>query len=59
MTAARILKVEQKPLYRRMAKILKTLRKGLEHQGVRREDVKEILGPLEADFHAKPKKNRG
>jgi RNA polymerase sigma factor for flagellar operon FliA len=56
---ARILKVEQKPLYRRMAKILKALRKALECQGVRREDIEEILGPLEADFQAKARKNSG
>jgi RNA polymerase sigma factor (sigma-70 family) len=56
---ARIQKVEQKPLYRRMDKILKTLRKALERQGVRREDIKEILGPLESDFYARPKKNHG
>lgn len=43
---ARIQKVEQKPLYRRIAKVLKALQKALERQGVRREDVQEILGSL-------------
>lgn len=54
---ARIQKVQQKPLYRRWDKILKALEKALERQGVRREDIKEILGPLKADSHAKPKKS--
>lgn len=56
---ARIHKVEQKPLYRRMEKILKTLRKALERQGVRREDIRALLGPLEDDLNARPKKNNG
>jgi len=56
---ARIRKVEQKPLYRRMDKILKALRKALERQGVRREEIKELLGPLEDDLHAHPKKKNG
>lgn len=43
---ARILKVEQKPLYRRIAKVLKALQRAMECQGVRREDVQEILGSL-------------
>lgn len=50
---ARIRGVEQKPLYRRIEKILKTLRKALERQGVRRQDVEEVLGSLgvpELDF---------
>jgi RNA polymerase sigma factor (sigma-70 family) len=54
---ARIYKVEQKPLYRRMDKILKTLKKALERQGVRREDVKGLLGPMENNLSARPKKN--
>jgi len=56
---ARIHKEEQKPLYRRMDKILKTLRKALERQGVRREYIKELLGPLEDDLNARSKKNSG
>ncbi len=56
---ARIRKVEQKPLYRRMEKILKTLRKALERQGVRGEYVKALLDPLEDDLNARPKKNNG
>ncbi|HEX9943267.1 MAG TPA: sigma-70 family RNA polymerase sigma factor [Thermoanaerobaculia bacterium] len=43
---ARHLGVEQKPLYRRLDKIYKKLRKELERQGVRRQDVEEILGRL-------------
>ncbi len=54
---ARIRKVDQKPLYRRWNKILKALEKALERQGVRREDIKKILGFLKADSHAKPKKS--
>lgn len=53
---ARARKLEQKPLYRRLEKIHKTLRKALEREGVRREDVKEILGSLESDSYAQPKK---
>jgi RNA polymerase sigma factor (sigma-70 family) len=56
---ARIYKVEQKPLYRRMNKILDALRKALERQGVRREDIKELLGTLEDDLNARPKRNSG
>lgn len=58
---ARIRNVEQKPLYRRMDKILKSLRKALERQGVRREDIKALLDPLEDDLNAnaRPKKNNG
>jgi RNA polymerase sigma factor (sigma-70 family) len=56
---ARSQKLEQKPLYRRMQKILKTLRKALERQGVRREDIKKHLGPLEAAYHAYFKKSNG
>ena len=53
---ARILKVEQKPLYRRIAKVLKALQGALERQGVRREDVQEILGSLKGCRDANPKK---
>jgi RNA polymerase sigma factor (sigma-70 family) len=56
---ARIRKVEQKPLYRRMEKILKILRKALESQGVRREVIKALLDPLDDDLYARPKKNNG
>jgi hypothetical protein len=56
---ARIRQVDQKPLYRRMDKILDTLRKALERQGVRREGIKALLGPLEDDLNARPKKNSG
>jgi RNA polymerase sigma factor (sigma-70 family) len=53
---ARIDKVEQKPLYRRLEKIYKALEKALEREGVRREDVKEILACLRPDLYAQPKK---
>jgi RNA polymerase sigma factor (sigma-70 family) len=46
---ARIWKREQKPLYRRLEKIYRELRKALERQGVRRQEVDEVLGSLEPD----------
>lgn len=52
---ARIQKVEQKPLYRRIDKIHKALEKALERHGVRREDVKRILGSLKKDRDEKKK----
>lgn len=41
---ARNLHLEQKPLYRRLEKILKALREDLEGRGVRPEEIEEILG---------------
>jgi RNA polymerase sigma factor (sigma-70 family) len=35
--------IEQKPLYRRLDKIYKTLREALEREGVRRSDIDDIL----------------
>lgn len=46
---ARLQKLEQKPLYRRIDKIHKALQKALERHGVRREDVQAILGSLKKD----------
>jgi DNA-directed RNA polymerase specialized sigma24 family protein len=40
---ARILCMEQKPLYRRLEKILKQLRRDLEREGVRWEQVADLL----------------
>jgi RNA polymerase sigma factor (sigma-70 family) len=54
---ARLQKLEQKPLYRRLDKIHDTLKKALERQGIRREDVKAILGCLKTDLYASPKKS--
>ncbi|HEX3530986.1 MAG TPA: sigma-70 family RNA polymerase sigma factor, partial [Thermoanaerobaculia bacterium] len=54
MTVAQIakaLRLEQKPLYRRIEKILKTLRSQLEKEGVRKEEIAEILSAPERDFH--------
>jgi DNA-directed RNA polymerase specialized sigma24 family protein len=56
---ARFRKVDQKPLYRRMEKILKALREALRSQGVRRENIKELLGPLEDDLKESPRRNHG
>lgn len=53
---ARTRKLEQKPLYRRLDKIYKTVRKGLERHGVRREDIKRLFGSLEDDLYARPKR---
>jgi DNA-directed RNA polymerase specialized sigma24 family protein len=44
---ARLRKVEQKPLYRRLANIYAVLKKCLGRHGVRRQDVKEVLGSLD------------
>jgi RNA polymerase sigma factor (sigma-70 family) len=54
---ARIRKVEQKPLYRRIDKLLKELRKALEREGVRREDIEELLRSLGHGNVARPKKS--
>lgn len=50
---ARIRGVEQKPLYRRLEKIFKALRKSLERMGVRRQDIEgrlRSLGVPDLDF---------
>jgi RNA polymerase sigma factor (sigma-70 family) len=47
---ARIRKTDQKPLYRRLEKIYKQLRKELERNGVRRGDIDDILESLEPDY---------
>jgi RNA polymerase sigma factor (sigma-70 family) len=47
---AKALHLEQKPLYRRLEKIFKTLREKLETEGIRREDVTEIFSFLGRDF---------
>ena len=44
---SRLLKVEQKPLYRRIKKILAELRKAMEREGIRKKDIDDILGKLE------------
>jgi RNA polymerase sigma factor (sigma-70 family) len=56
---ARIRNVDQKPLYRRMEKILGALRDALKHQGVHREDIKELLGPLKDNLKAGPQRSHG
>ena len=47
---AKALDLEQKPLYRRIEKIWKTLRAELEKKGVRPEEVAEILSTPEREF---------
>jgi hypothetical protein len=43
---ARTFNVEQKPLYRRLEKILNALRQALERRGVRKEEISGLLdGP--------------
>ena len=44
---ARIRRMEQKPLYRRLDKIYKELRKDLARHGVRKKDIEAILGKLQ------------
>ncbi|HEX4964554.1 MAG TPA: hypothetical protein VF173_27305 [Thermoanaerobaculia bacterium] len=53
---ARAWKVAQKPLYPRLEKAHNALAKALEREGVRKEDVKEILGCLRPNRFARPKK---
>ena len=53
---ARAQGLEQKPLYRRVERICKELRKALEREGVHREGVQKILGRLQTDGLARPEK---
>jgi RNA polymerase sigma factor (sigma-70 family) len=43
-TVARVLQLEQKPLYRRREQILNVLRRALNEQGVSADDVRDVLG---------------
>jgi RNA polymerase sigma factor (sigma-70 family) len=47
---ARLRGMDQKALYRRLTRIYQDLRKALERQGVRKQDVEEIVGKLETDL---------
>jgi RNA polymerase sigma factor for flagellar operon FliA len=47
---ARMWRTDQKPLYRRLSKIYAKLRKELERQGVRRQDVEDLFRRLPAGF---------
>jgi len=47
---ARVQRVEQKPLYRRLEKIYKVLQRCLGKHGVRRQDIEEVLGSLNPNF---------
>jgi RNA polymerase sigma factor (sigma-70 family) len=47
---ARVQKVDQKPLYRRLERIYRKLEKELARRGVRRQDIKNILRRLRPDF---------
>lgn len=49
---ARALRLEEKPLYKRIERLLERLRKGLEARGVRATDVSEVLGAAEWDPRA-------
>jgi RNA polymerase sigma factor (sigma-70 family) len=44
---ARLRRLEQKPLYRRLDKVYKELRKDLARHGVRKQDIEAILGKLQ------------
>jgi RNA polymerase sigma factor (sigma-70 family) len=46
---ARTLKLEQKPLYRRLERIYKTLRQDLESHGIRPDEIGGLLGGAEDD----------
>ena len=46
---ARLLGMEQKPLYKRLEKIYEKLRKELERHGIRRGDIQDLLGGLQPD----------
>jgi RNA polymerase sigma factor for flagellar operon FliA len=41
---ARLLRLEQKPLYRRVERLVRTLRASLEAEGVSAAEVRELLG---------------
>jgi RNA polymerase sigma factor for flagellar operon FliA len=43
----RALRLEQKPLYRRVERALKTLRTALENAGISREDIADLLSHIE------------
>jgi RNA polymerase sigma factor (sigma-70 family) len=45
---ARLRGVDQKPLYRRLARAFAELKKALAHQGVRRKDIEDLLGGLKS-----------
>jgi hypothetical protein len=45
---ARILGMEQKPLYRRLTKVFAELKKALSRQGIRRKDIEDLLGGLKS-----------
>jgi RNA polymerase sigma factor (sigma-70 family) len=47
---ARMRGMDQKGLYRRLDKIYAKLRKALETQGIRRQDIKDLLGDLQPGF---------
>lgn len=47
---SRIRGIEQKPLYRRLEKIYKELRKAMEREGIRRQDVKEVLDSMNPEI---------
>ena len=47
---ARILQMDQKSLYRRLDKLYERLRKELEKQGVRRQDIEDLLRRLQPGF---------
>lgn len=49
---ARLLRVEAKPLYRRLEQIMRVLRQAMEAQGIRPEDVEAITGSATADLDA-------
>jgi RNA polymerase sigma factor (sigma-70 family) len=49
---ARILKMAQKPLYRRKEEVIEVLRRALQAHGISRQDVVEIAGSAETEVEA-------
>lgn len=51
---AKALHLDQKPLYRRIDKIFKKVRQTLEEQGIKAEDIRDILGFGEEEIEGEP-----
>ncbi|MEM6453655.1 MAG: sigma-70 family RNA polymerase sigma factor [Acidobacteriota bacterium] len=49
---SRLLRVEQRPLYRRRDRCLRALRTRLEHEGLTWDDIREILGWREGEWES-------
>ncbi len=56
---ARVLQMDQKPLYKKLKRLLKKLRQRLESMGVRKEHVAEVIGKTYGSISLKLSKNPG